>query len=77
MLIYISYFQGDLEKSLGLPISPQVSDNLPLQSHFLWTVSVDNGWFKSLQCDRENTSLERSQAGFITFVVLPAFKVTY
>ena len=91
--------QGDIEKSLGLPVSPQVSSSRlwkTFQCRISFSISFTyyalnavldvTGYCKTqhylvpclnfhFQCDKETTSIQRSQVGFITFIVLPAFKV--
>ena len=64
---------------MGLPVSPQATLST---ENFFWVLVVltgENIKFKKLtfffQCDRQSTSLAKSQAGFISFIVLPAFKV--
>jgi hypothetical protein len=105
------HYQGDLEKSMDLPVSPQVRCMIKNFLCFLLALaayvsswrcdSIINTWLYSLrfcnlfilfhpfywpywywfvalipmQCDRYTTSLAKSQAGFISFVVLPAYKV--
>ena len=61
------------EKLMGLPVSFQASLYMEL------LLTGENIEFKKLtlykQCDRQSTFLAKSQAGFISFIVLPAFKV--
>ncbi len=70
-LVFDTVHQGDLEASAGLPISPQVI-------YFLQLIDFAHSHVQTIlfvQCDRKNTSLAKSQAAFISFVVLPAYKV--
>ena len=56
---------------MGLPVSPQASLNMEL---LRTGESIDFKKLKAfMQCDRQ--SIAKSQAGFISFIVLPAFKV--